>query len=110
MPVAYSGAVVTLQDEADADGNGTAMDVSGAARVTVQASGTFTATINFEGSLDGTTWFAVGLKTAADGNAVTTASAAGVWKRTPDLALTALRARISSYSDGDVTVVALKEY
>lgn len=110
MPVAYGGLTGTLQSAAAADGNGTAFDVKGAARVTVQVSGTFTATVSFQGTIDDTNWFAVGLKTAADGNAVTSASAAGVWKRTPDLALSQIRAVISSYSDGAVTVVALKEY
>lgn len=110
MPVAYGGLTGLLQDAAEEDGDGTAFDVKGAARVTVQVSGTFTATVTFEGTIDDANWFAVGLKTAADGNAVTTASAAGVWKRTADLALSQIRARISSYSDGDVTVVALKEY
>lgn len=110
MPVAYEGLTGTLQDAAGADGNGTAFDVKGAARVTVQVSGTFSATVNFEGTIDDTNWFAVGLKTAADGSAVTTTTGAGVWKRTPDLALSQIRARISSYVSGSVTVTALKEY
>ena len=110
MPVAYGGATATLQAAAEEDGNGVAFDVKGAARVTVQVSGTFTATVSFQGTIDDTNWFAVGLKTAADGAAVTSATAAGVWKRTPDLALSQMRCPISSYSDGSVTVVALKEY
>lgn len=108
MPIA-GGPAATLQSAAQADGNGTPFDVRGAARVTVQISGTFSATVNFEGTIDDTTWFAVGLKTAADGNAVTTATGAGVWKRTPDLALSQIRTRINSYVSGSVTVVALKE-
>lgn len=108
MPIA-GGAVTTLQSAAAADGDGTAFDVRGAARLTVQVSGTFSATVNFEGTVDDSAWFAVGLKTAADGAAVTSASAAGVWKRTPDLALSQIRARISSYASGSVTVKALKE-
>lgn len=103
------GPVATLQAAAGADGNGTAFDVRGAARVTVQVSGTFSATVNFEGTIDDTNWFAVGLKTAADGAAATTATGAGVWKRTSDLALSQMRARVSSYASGAVTVVALKE-
>jgi hypothetical protein len=99
----------TLQAAAGADGNGTAFDINGARRVTVQVSGTFSATVNFEGTIDNTNWFAVGLKTAADGAAVTTTTGAGVWKRTPDLALSQIRARISGWASGTVTVTALKE-
>jgi nitrous oxidase accessory protein NosD len=109
MPVSYDGGVTTLQAAAVATADGVALDVKGAERLTVQVSGTFSGTVAFEGTLDDTTWFAVGLKTAADGAAVTTVTAAGVWKRTPDLALSLFRARVSVYASGDITVVAMKE-
>lgn len=111
MSTYYGGTTTTIQSAAAANGNGTALSVTGASRVTVEVAGTFSATVNFEGSLDGgTTYFAVGLKTAADGAAVTTTAAAGVFKRTPDLALGLFRARISGYASGSVTVRVLQEY
>ncbi len=106
---ALYAAVVVLQNAAAANQDGVLFDLDGATRLTVQVSGTFSATVNFEGTIDDTNWFAVGLKTAADGTAVTTTAAAGVWKRTPDLALSQFRARISGFASGNVTVTAMKE-
>ena len=75
MPVAYGGLTGTLQSAAAADGNGTAFDVKGAARVTVQVSGTFTATVTFEGTVNNDTWVALSVGTsAAFGTRVTTAT------------------------------------
>lgn len=109
MTAWYGGSVATLQSAAGSNIDGALLDVKGVSRLTVQVSGTFSATVNFEGTIDDTNWFAVGLKTAADGAAVTTTAAAGVWKRTPDLALSQFRARISGFVSGTVTVVAMKE-
>lgn len=110
MPVAYGGLTGTLQSAATTNIDGTPLDVTGAARVTVQVTITGTITVNFEGTIDNVNWFAVGLKTAADGAAVTTTAASGVWKRTPDLALSQIRARTSGVAGGSATVLALKEY
>lgn len=109
MPVWYGGGATTLQAAATTNVDGTLLDVKGAARLTVAVTITGTITVNFEGTIDDTNWFVVGLKTAADGAAVTTTAASGVWKRTPDLALSQFRARTSGVAGGTATVVALKE-
>jgi len=46
----------TLQSAAGANANGSILDTSGSTAVTFQVSGTFSATVNFEGSNDGSTF------------------------------------------------------
>lgn len=48
----------------------------------VQITGTFTATLQFEATIDGVTWFAALLTPVAGGAAVSSASAAGAWTHT----------------------------
>lgn len=105
--MATSGQLQTLQNAAAATGNGTplnTMDKRG--YLSVLVSGTFVGTVTFEGTVDGTNWFAVGLKTWADGAAVTTATAAGQFKLPLDLLISKFRARVSAYTSGAITVVA----
>lgn len=111
MPEWYRGGVTTLQNAAAALADGAAANCKGASRVTLFVSGAGGWTVNFEGTLDDTNWFAVGLKTAADGAAQTTATQAqtGAYKRPPDLALSQIRARVSAFTSGTATVVALVE-
>jgi hypothetical protein len=45
----------------------------------VQVTGTFTATIAIEATVDGVTWVALGLTPAAGGAVVTSVSAPGLW-------------------------------
>lgn len=99
----------TLQSAAGATGDGTAINMNGATRLVVEVSGTFSGTVSFEGTIDDTTWFAVGLKTAADGAAVTTTTAPGVWKMTPDMVLSQFRARVSAWASGAITAKARKQ-
>lgn len=103
----------TLQSAAVANGNGTVLTVTGyaVAEVTVNCTvacsgGT---TINFEGSQDGTNFvalsaFQLGTSTVATivANQGTTPT---VWT-IPLSALTSIRARISAYSAGTITVTA----
>lgn len=108
MPI-FSTAAETLQSAAAATGNGTAVDLGGQKSLTVEVTGTFVGTITFEGTIDDTSWFAVGLKTAADGAAVTTATAPGAFKLPADgPALSQFRARVSAYTSGAITAKALK--
>lgn len=111
MPVTESGALDTLQNAAAALGNGTPIDMKGYDKLTLDVTGTFTATVTFEGTIDDASWFAVGLKTAADAAAVSTATAAGAFKLPADgPALSQFRARVSAYTSGAVTVKARREY
>src|SRR6266567_1806506 len=107
LAVTYSG---TLQSAASANGNGTALSVTGisSAAITVNCSscsgGT---TINFEGQEDGSNFRPL-MATLADGTAqgiTTTTSGFTLWQ-VSTIGLQQIRARISAYSAGTVTVTA----
>jgi hypothetical protein len=110
VPVASTSTAETLQTAAGATGNGTAIDMTGVEVFSVAVSGTFVATVSFEGSLDGVTFFAVGLTPMAGGAAVTSATAAGQWYAAPVMALLQFRTRVSAYTSGSVTAISLKDY
>lgn len=103
--------VVTMQNAATATGNGTAIiiGVSAAApganlgAVGIQITGTFSATITFEATTDGTNWSSVMATELADDSRATTATAAGHYTILYGSAVY-VRARISSYSSGTITV------
>jgi len=97
--------VTTLQNAATATGNGTTMPSSAMGAVSVQITGTFSATVTFEGTMDGSTWVALMATNANDDARATTATAAGVYSVVLN-GCTSFRARISSYSSGTVTVKA----
>jgi hypothetical protein len=94
-----------LQSAATGTGNGTAVDVTGVSRVGVQITGITTATVTFEGTVDGTNWVAVGLPAAATGTIASAPTADGVWFGTV-AGLRLFRARISAYTSGTITVTA----
>ena len=104
--------VVPMQSAAVATGNGTAITVTnatdGAYSVLVcQVKGITTATVTFEGTVDGTNWVAIGFTSLADGSTVaTTATADGLYRCTV-LGLLQVRARISAWTTGAVTVTGL---
>jgi hypothetical protein len=111
MPVSDVGLAEVLQSAAAATGVGTAIVMAGFDKLTLQVSGTFVGTVTFEGTIDDTTWFVVGLKTAADGAAVTTATAAGAFKLPADgPCLSQVRANVTAYTSGAITVRSRKEY
>ena len=105
--------VMTMQDAATATGNGTALVVGVSAAnpganlgaVGVQIVGTFSATITFEATTDGTNWTSIMATELADDSRATTATAAGHYTILYGSAVR-IRARISSYSSGSVTVKA----
>lgn len=100
--------VTALQAAADATGNGTALDVAGFSQVVLQVSGTFSGTITWEATVDGTNWIAVAL---ADLNSTTraratTATAVGLYLLDTIAGLQKVRARVSAYTSGNITVTA----
>ncbi len=98
--------VYALQSAADANGNGNALDVGGTPYVGVQVVGdAFNGTVNFEGSIDGDNWVSVQALNVATGAVVTTTTADGVFN-IPTGVLSKVRARISGYVAGTVTVTA----
>lgn len=112
-PGGLDAALETPQNAQAGNANGAAIDVRGHKTLIVEVTGTgFTGTVNFEGSIDpplpsgpaSPTWWAVGLKTVADGAAVTTATATGQFKMPADLQLAQFRARTSGVTGGTVTV------
>ena len=102
------GVSETLQNAAAATGNGAAIEVLGFQRLTVHLSGTFTATVTWEGSVDeGATYEAVGL-TNATGTRATTATTAGTYSLDSLAPLTHFRARVSAFTSGTVTAKSRK--
>jgi len=99
-------ALVTMQSAAQATGNGTAMVLDGGrGYATLHVSGTFVGTVTFEGTVDGTNWVAVALLDTSDMDTyATTATAAKVMLLNGVKGLSALRARISAYTSGSITV------
>ena len=93
----------TFQSAAVANGNGTAADVGGLAAVGVQVEGITTATVNFEATIDGSTWYAVQGVNLNDG-AVATSTTADALFLVPVAGVDQLRCRISGWSVGTITV------
>lgn len=88
---------------ATADGKSMSVDDKGAAGLTV--TGTFTATVTFEGSADGgTTWTALSCIRLSTVVATTTTTTTGQFVCNVG-GLSHLRARVSAYTNGSVTVV-----
>jgi hypothetical protein len=112
VPISESSSLETLQAAAGALGNGTAIDFLGIDTLSCQLSGTFSATVTFEGSIDGgTTYAAVGMQPLAGGAVTTTATAPGIFViPVENTALSHFRARVSTFVSGTVTVVSRKGY
>ena len=99
---------VPMQAAAGATGNGTAIKTTdagagGYARLAVQITGTFTGTVTFECTIDGTNWVALEMTSiGASATVSTTATAAGIW--VADVrGLVQVRARVSAYTSGAIT-------
>jgi len=97
----------TLHSSAQANGNGATFNVGGLTGVTLQVTGTFSANLYPEGTLDGSTWPSPGLIAInlATGQTATTITAAGLYF-VPVPGIDQFRLRIGSYVSGAVTVTA----
>jgi hypothetical protein len=94
----------TMQNAAAATGAGTPLFVRFYGGCVIQVSGTFSATITFEASLDNTNWSSLRGFDLNAGTYATTATAAGTWFfTTPGVEY--VRARVSAYTSGSVTAV-----
>ncbi len=99
--------VQTLQNAVTATGNGSAFDCAGMDTVCMQITGTFVATVTFESTLDGTNYETIGGALLTDNVLASTASnTADIW-RFDARGVRALRARVSAYTSGNVTVKAM---
>jgi hypothetical protein len=79
--------------------------------IAVQIFGTFTATLLFEVTVDGTNWVACELMTSADQtdtSLVASVSAAGLWVSKVPLAVTAFRVRCSAFTSSASGVVTVR--
>lgn len=101
----YSKTIIH-QSAAAATADGTVANVQGYTSGVVQITGSFTATVTFEGSQDGSTWVALAL---ADLNSTTraratSASGAGMWLLDDVGGLRKFRARVTWTSGTSVSV------
>ena len=93
-----------LHNAAVANGNGTSLRLNAKyAAATLQISGTFTATVNFEATVDDINWIAIRGFNKNTGTGATTATAAGIFEFAV-ANMENFRARISDRSAGSVTV------
>lgn len=95
-----------MQDAASAMGNGMAMPTADRASIGMQISGEFNATIAFEGTVDESNWLEIQTVNLGDGSTGTTAMSAGIYV-VACAGLSQVRARISEYSQGSITVIGL---
>lgn len=91
-----SATIVALADTA-------LIGVMGLGGVSVQLTGTWTGTITFEGTVDGSNWRALNMTASNASTPVTTATAAGVWFGVCT-GLNAVRARASAWTSGTLSV------
>lgn len=105
MPIASPSEIVRLQNAAVATGNGNTINVNGSATVGFQVSGTFSATVTFEATIDGTNWVSLQVLPSTGTVPVTTATAPGGFTGSC-AGYTLARARVTWTSGTSVTVVA----
>tara|TARA_R110002020_G_scaffold145908_4_gene320235 strand:- start:28401 stop:28733 length:333 start_codon:yes stop_codon:yes gene_type:complete len=86
----------------DANGELLLFDVRGLGASALQLSGTFSATVQFEGSLDGATFVSVNMKPTNSATAASSATGAGVWLANIT-GFKLLRARVSAYTSGSAS-------
>lgn len=99
-----------LQFAGTANDNGAVLPVKGYVVIAFAITGTFSGTVNFEGTLDEQTftttpWHSLGCINVATGTLVTSATTTGAW-RCNIAGESLIRARVSSYVSGAVTVRA----
>jgi len=99
----------TLLSAVGATGAGTAISMGGMAMCALQTVITSTATVTWQGTIDGSNWIAVAL---ADLNSTsraraTTTSTNGLYLFEPAAGITSLRPNVTSWTSGTVTVKAI---
>ena len=98
----------TLQSAATATGNGNTIDTSLTSIIAMQIIGTFVGTIVPEGSLDGTNWATLTCYALGSSSAKTSFTSAdtNTIVRCNTIGIPLVRARISVYTSGSITVLA----
>lgn len=77
------------------------VSVQGVVYVAIQLAGTFTATVSFEGTVDGANWVALNLTPSNSATPASTATAVGVWSGNVG-GYSQVRARVSAYTSGTI--------
>lgn len=95
----------TLQSAATANGDGSTLDVSGYSSVSFVITGTFVATVNFEVTGDGTNWEPLQVVQVGTSTISTASTSTGTFSAAIG-SLKTVRARVSGYASGAVTVTA----
>lgn len=75
--------------------------------VTLQVSGTFSATLQFEATADGTNWVSVMAVNVADGSSASSSTATGVFSLS-NAGYSKVRVRCSAYTSGTAVVTAVR--
>jgi hypothetical protein len=95
----------TLQEAVEANANGAALATEGYASVLFTVTGTFDATVTFQGSRDNTNWFNIQAQNMSDATQASAVTAAGLYSAGIG-GLEYVRAVVSNYVSGAVTVDA----
>src|SRR5438552_4059926 len=93
----------TLQTAAAATGNGSNLSVDGMSSAILTVSGTFVGTVTFEVTEDGTNWYGIIATAVATGIKSYTSTAPGLYEFSV-AGFVNLRARVSAYTSGSITV------
>lgn len=93
----------TFHSAVSATAVGSVFNTRGLAAVLVQVSGTFVATVTFQGTVDGNNWVALLAENLTDSAAATTATAAGLYL-VPVVGVQSLRCNMAWTSGTSVTV------
>jgi hypothetical protein len=100
---------VAMQNAATATGAGTSILMAGYNRAMFQVSGTFVATITFQATVDGTNYVTYALSDLSTSARThnTTQTTPGIFIADDASGITAIRANITAYTSGSITVVGL---
>jgi len=98
--------IFTMHSAASATANGSELDVEDYSIAAFQVTGTFAATITFEGTVDNTNWVAIEAINIATGAKATTATAAGIYRMGIG-SLLKVRARLTWTSGTSITVTGI---
>lgn len=85
------------------DNAATVIGLPSPGHVAVQITGTLSATISFEATVDGTNWVAFNMTPSNSATAAASATAVGAWSASTG-AFSGIRARCSAYSSGSPVV------
>lgn len=103
-----ANASATLQNAAVAVGNGSSVALNGMSSGNISVTGTFVGTVTFEAQNANGDWIPVLLQEAGSTRLSSTTTTTGTW-RLPIGGYNALRARVSAYTSGSITVKAFVE-